>query len=164
MVSTKLFFHIPQSFNEKKIVDLIEVGDDSIDNYSGAELSILLEEIQRRKVSTSLSSNIKLGGSNTPQLRYSYYREQKVLEYQRFINNYFSSVNTNASQYQLDPNFYLVEDSEKSLASLSNVVKTNFVGIPSDDFNFDMIRNVANHLAKVVSYISKLRVKIKQQT
>ena len=27
-----------------------------------------------------------------------------------------------------------------------------------------MIRNVANHLAKVVSYISKLRVKIKQQT
>ena len=164
MVSTKLFFHIPQSFNEKKIVDLIEVGDDSIDNYSGAELSILLEEIERRKVSTSLSSNIKLGGSNTPQLRYSYYREQKVLEYQRFINNYFSSVNTNASQYQLDPNFYLVEDSEKSLASLSNVVKANFVGIPAEDFNFDMIRNVANHLAKVVSYISKLRVKIKQQT
>ena len=54
-----------------------------------------------------------------------------------------------------------MEDSEKSLASLSNVVKANFVGIPAEDFNFDMIRNVANHLAKVVSYISKLRVKIK---
>jgi len=50
------------------------------------------------------------------------------------------------------------------LASLSNVVKTNYVGNPTEDFNFDMIRNVANHLAKVVSYISKLRVKIKQQT
>lgn len=166
ILSVKAFFHIPSSFDEKEIADKIDVGDDSIDNYSGIELSILLNEIQRREESSSATVS-KLVGKNSPQTRYSYYREQKVLEYQRFINNYFSQTNSDASQYQVDPNFYLIQNpggASASLASLSNVVKTNYIGNPAEDFNFDMIRNVANHLAKVVSYISKLRVKIKQQT
>jgi len=41
----KAFFHVPSSFDEKEIADKIDAGDDSIDNYSGVELSILLNEI-----------------------------------------------------------------------------------------------------------------------
>lgn len=166
ILSVKAFYHIPTSFDEKVIVDNIDLGDDSLDNYSGIQLSIILNEIQRREASSNVASVKKAVGGNAPQTRYSYYREQKVLEYQKFIDNYFSLVNMDAIQYSVDPNFYLVRNlgSSTTVASLSSVVSRNCIGDPKKDFNFEMIRDVASHLAKVVSYISKLRVKVKQQT
>lgn len=166
ILSVKAFYHVPASFDEKVVVDNIDLGDDSLDNYSGIELSIILNEIQRREASSNVARVKKAVGKNAPQTRYSYYREQKVLEYQKFIDNYFSLVNMDAVQYSVDPNFYLVRNlrSSTSIESLSSVVSRNYIGDPEKDFNFEMIRDVASHLAKVVSYISKLRVKVKQQT
>ena len=41
VLSIKMYNHVPKSFNEKKIVDDIDAGLDELDNYTGAELSIL---------------------------------------------------------------------------------------------------------------------------
>ena len=45
MLSVESFFHVSRSFDRRGIVDRIEIGDDDLDNYSGAELSILNYEI-----------------------------------------------------------------------------------------------------------------------
>ena len=36
ILSIKMYNHVPKSFNEQKIVDDIDEGVDSLDNYSGA--------------------------------------------------------------------------------------------------------------------------------
>jgi hypothetical protein len=36
ILSIKMFNHVPKSFNESKIVDDIDEGLDSLENYSGA--------------------------------------------------------------------------------------------------------------------------------
>lgn len=50
LLSVKAFYHIPKNFDQISIVDAIENGDDSLDNYSGAELSIISYEIRKRNL------------------------------------------------------------------------------------------------------------------
>lgn len=85
--------NIPLSFDEKSIVDAIDQGTDSLDNYFGAELELVNLEISYRARTLSFSSvdssyvNDAAGSSIEKYTRYSYYRKAKVLEYMRFIDN-----------------------------------------------------------------------------
>lgn len=157
VLSIKAFYHIPKSFDEAATVDAIEAGNADLDDYTGPELSIIQHEMSLRK--QGLKSSTSTIGNVTLQTRYSYYREQKVLEYAKFVDNYFSSANQAFDQYLVDPNYHIVSNT-----SLSTVIKKNPVGIISSDIDFGMIQNVAHYLAKIVSYIASIRIKLKQQT
>lgn len=83
--------NIPLSFDEKRIVDDIDNGTDSLDNYFGAELELLNIEIAYRARTLSFSE-LGLQASSSDNIvekytRYSYYRKAKVLEYMHFIDN-----------------------------------------------------------------------------
>lgn len=95
----KRAFNVSRSFNEAKIVDAIEMGEDFIDNYSGAELSVLKLEIsERSKRMYSLK-----GYSSDPTSRYAYYKEKEVLDYYRFINDTIMLYNTSSVTEKEDP-------------------------------------------------------------
>lgn len=165
MLSVKTFYHVPRGFDQRGIVDAIEVGDDELDNYCGAELSILNYEIQRRNsqvdLSTLTSRGYNSGNARRLQTRATYYRKQKVLEYARFVDNYYSDTAKNPSIYDVDPNYYVVSS---NVSQISTVIPLNPVGNPSIDINYRMIHDVAHHLATLTTYIQKIREKIKQQT
>ncbi len=157
VLSIKAFYHIPKSFDEAAVVDAIEAGDVDLDDYTGPELSIIQHEMSLRE--QGLGSSKTAAADVLLQTRYSYYREQKVLEYAKFVDNYFSSANQTFDQYLVDPNYHIVSN-----ASLSTVIKRNPAGKVSSDIDFGMIQNVAHYLAKIVSYIASIRTKLKQQT
>lgn len=163
-LSAKTFFHIPISFNQRKIVDDIEVGNDFLENYSGAELSILQNEISRRKKPLQLSSS-STGSSGTSQIflqtRDSYHRKQKVLEYAKFVDNYYSNAHKNPEIYDVDPNFCVMENNKEEIPT---VINQNPIGNPMVDLSWDMLDDIAEHLANMTIYIQKIREKIKQQT
>ena len=165
MLSVESFFHVSRSFDRRGIVDRIEIGDDDLDNYSGAELSILNYEIQRRNSQVDLSTLTARGYSaanaNLFQTRASYYRKLKVLEYARFVDNYYSDTAGDPSVYELDPNYYMVSS---DVSQISTVISQTPSGDPKTDIRYGMIHDVALHLAKLTTYIQKIREKVKQQT
>lgn len=90
----KAKYSISKSFNQEAIVDDIENGYDSFDNYNTFEQQILKYEVERRQQTYSAKkeydqSNATLGLSLT---RYSYYREKKVKEYFKFIEDAYNSL------------------------------------------------------------------------
>ena len=92
--------NIPSTFNEKKIVDDIDEGRDFLDNYHGIELELLNIEIGLRVKMLTFnrpsSDRVTVNSENSSieqKTRYSYYRKAKVLEYYRFVDNFFSSQN-----------------------------------------------------------------------
>jgi len=88
----KYAFNVRSDFNESKIVDAIEMGEDFIDNYSGPELSVLMLEISER----SKRMYSPKGYATDPTTRYAYYKEREVLNYYRFINDTIMLYNTNS--------------------------------------------------------------------
>ena len=86
------------NFDEEEIVDNIENGYDKLDNYSEYEQEVISAEIKRRQNTyegnvnegdkTYLSGQNSLGYQIT---RYSYYREKKVKEYFKFIENTYNT-------------------------------------------------------------------------
>ena len=94
--------NIPLSFNEQSIVDNIDAGADSLENYTGSFRQLLDIEIARRaRRLTQVGNNDKkyswafLPSDNFDDIsnnktRYSYYRKAKVLEYARFVDNIFA--------------------------------------------------------------------------
>ena len=85
------------------IVDNIDNGSDSIENYSGIKATILGYE---------LSSRAATKYAVYPETRYAYYEEQKVKSYFEFLKNKYFSVNTSISAsitYSVDPNYYVYE-------------------------------------------------------
>lgn len=165
ILETKRFNHVQKSFDEKKILDAIEVGDDDFSNYSGAELSVLQIENARRHASVDTQKMSKFSGKLTPSqknaTRGSYYRARKVLEYANFIDNYFAQVQQDGDLYSYDPNYFEVTNQDDPDLVISN---SNPSGNPSVDFNHQMIDEVAEYLAKLAIYINKIREKIKLQT
>lgn len=168
MLSVKAFYHISRAFDQSGIVDKIEAGDDSIDNYSGAELSILQYEMQRRQAPMDLSGLHLAAASGAssaasfPETRASFYRKRKVLEYASFVDGYFASLGAqDPAVYDVDPNYYVISN---DLDQLSTVIKTPFTRDPERDINTSMISEVAKNLANLTLYIQKIREKIKQQT
>ena len=159
--------NVSPTFQYKEIVDNIENGEGSIDDYSYPESEVLKMEFDRRaaKVSVSelnksISDSVTLSGVTETQsikdeTRYSYYRKQKVIEYIRFINNKYFIDNTSefeSMRYQLNPSYI-------ELQSLSS----NFVLTSDKKLVESVIRSVAKSLAIAAQYICKLRNKIKLQ-
>lgn len=154
---------ISPTFDQGGIVDLIEQGEDRLENYTGYELELLNKEISRR--ASVLSKTDLIGNLNglvdtsgdviLRKTRYSYYRRAKVLEYANFIDNKFFSDKQSASvdEYSYDPNYF-------------NVGKTNLPGIFSTDgeINTEVLDHVVNYLVNITLYIQKLREKFKLQT
>ena len=91
----KKALNVDPSFNESKIVDDIEDGLDFLDNYQGGELSVLnLEIAERSKVKFSKEKGYE---SKRLDTRYSYYNEQEVLQYVRFIDDTYVLKQTKAA-------------------------------------------------------------------
>jgi len=103
--------------------------------------------------------------SNTSKLlqtRYSYYREKKVAEYANFVDNYYSTILTHPEIYDFDSNYYVIQNQNR----ISTVIDQdlNLKNIDPDvdvDPTGDMIKTVAEYLAKFTQYIAKVREKIK---
>lgn len=168
ILSLKMFYHIPRSFDEKKIYDQIEDGDDYLENYAGIELSILMEEKKRREQPLDFTKLTEFGvygidgnSSKLPQTRYSYYREKKVTEYAKFVDSYFSSIWLNPKIYDFDNNYFVVTQT-----AISNVIEVLDARNPNpdNDINWQMVDVVAEYLASFTMYSSKIRDKIKLQT
>lgn len=78
----------------------IEIGNDSIDNYSGAERQLL--EIEASSRLSALDGDM--------QTRSTWYRKQKVIEYAKFIDGMqYASLST-GDEYEYDANFILAPD------------------------------------------------------
>lgn len=69
------------SFNVEQVVNDIDVGLNSLENYAGPELSLLQEEIAYRSSPDSSLSTLDLA------TRYNFYRKQKIVEYAEFVDN-----------------------------------------------------------------------------
>ena len=77
----KKLLNVNVNFNVEQTVNDIDAGVDSIDNYYGNELSLIVEEIEYRKSPASGLSCLDMATRNI------YYRKQKVLEYADFVDN-----------------------------------------------------------------------------
>ena len=162
-LSLRMFYNVSKQFDEKAILDRIEDGTDSIDNYAGAELSLILNEKQNRSNPLNFDKIGKDGNvSRIPQTRYSYYREKKVAEYAHFVDNYYSSIKITPNVYDFDNNYFLLDDAACSCRVI-DVKDINNIR-PQDDINTEMISVVSKYLTQLTLYISKIRDKIKLQT
>lgn len=113
---------ISPSFDQDSIVDDIEQGIDSLDNYTGYERELLNLEISRRAgvlkktdIIGQLNGLVDSDGDIVlRKTRYSYYRRAKVLEYANFIDNkFFSDIKgTNNEEYGYDPSYFNVGDED----------------------------------------------------
>ena len=91
----KRALNVSPGFNETKIVNDIENGVDFLDNYQGGELSVLkLEIAERAKAKFSRKNGYE---SNRLDTRYSYYNEQEVREYVKFIDDIYVLKQTDAA-------------------------------------------------------------------
>lgn len=168
ILSIKMYNHVPKSFNEQKIVDDIDAGLDELDNYTGAELSILNIEMQRRAAPLDWKKiGVAASSGKLSQTRYSYYREKKVAEYATFIDSYYTTIVTDPDIYDFDSNYYVINNNDKNPQHfvINQNIDMRHVD-PKVDIDKDgvMVPTVAQYLAKLTLYITKIREKIKLQT
>lgn len=150
------------AFDESKIVDAIDEGTDSLDNYAGAQLKILEAEISRRAKSLTLVPQGDRGKTYEDcslSTRYSYYRKAKVLEYARFIDNKFYTDVIQAERYRVDPHYQLVKTD-----GYKNVISSGFDQYGARPIDYSMVAYVAKSLRQITQYIAKLRHQLKLQT
>lgn len=95
-------YNVDPFFNVVEKVNDIEIGNDSLENYFGAELELLKSEMKFRE-SPITTTTYDLAS------RYSYYRKQKVIEYAKFIDNTYIAKNgiSDLVRYNYDPNYFL---------------------------------------------------------
>lgn len=162
-------------FDEKKIVNDIEVGIDQLDNYEGVERILLENEIETRHQllsscsgSNNLSSNYK---KNLMQIvfnttRENYYRKDLVKKYIKFVEqcNYANDSNIFLSTYSLDNNYMLVDKTTNEyvplLTMISDDSKDGKISVILDN---KMLQNVSKFLADFTLYIANIREKLKTQ-
>ncbi len=170
----KLKNGIELSFDEKKIVDNIEVGADSEDNYEGAKLELIQNEIQERHslmelgtissdayVQTNAKDLNNILNLSLTTSRMHYYKKELVKQYVKFIEslNYMSNVKTLNNNYVLDNDYVEIDYSSDKYKTLINVDEsTNELSL--NDF---MIKYAANQLADLTIYIANIREKLKIQ-
>ena len=152
-LSVKLKMNVDVNFDVEQVVNDIDIGIDSLDNYSGEKLDLLVEEINRR---ASPVSGLSCQDLTT---RYMYYRKQKVREYAEFVDNMvFLPVNFSSYvEYDYDKNYLTMLSSAKHSTCISTDVSGNPV------INEDYIYYAAASLAQITRYISKIRQTIKLQ-
>lgn len=150
-------------FDEKKIVNDIEVGADFIDNYEGAKRKLIENEIETRNqilfdmVDTLSVSDVQQSIFNTT--RTNYYRKELVKQYVRFVEqcNYANESNIFLSSYNIDSNYMIVDHQNNKYKQLINNVNGKL------QLDYQMLQNVAKFLADFTLYISNIREKLKSQ-
>lgn len=169
IVSYKLLYNIPMSFNVQTEVDKYENGEVELSNYTQQQISVLQMEIDRRK-----SPFI----NEEPKTRYKFYREREVKEYTEFIQNEYSILTQKQNltvdipggyyskniKYQLDPSYielYKYKKDELALLSAYKVFK------PDEDegivINIDIVEAIAQKLVEITNGIRDAREQIKMQ-
>lgn len=169
----KIKYNIDKTFDQQKIVDDIENGIDSYDNYNLYQQQILSFEIQHRQSTYAFNKTYeddeqKFLGYNLT--RYSYYREKKVKEYFSFIENTYNNLlvessvrqsigNENAvlSTYSKDCNYFVLDQNDKKYL------------LEYDSLNKELqiqtsyIIEIAKLLAEQTMQIAEIREQIKIQ-
>lgn len=172
MLVTKLKYNVNTAFDAAEIVDSIEQGDDTLDNYSTAQQQVLSAEIAYRQsgyeeyIHQANSRNDKLALNLTRQ---SYYRTRKVKEYFNFIEGQYSNlllqdklastVATNDSSievYDFDSNYFNITDTTQTF--LLKKSETGELQIQSTPIDV-----VAKILTEKTFAIAELREQIKVQ-
>lgn len=80
----KKICNIDVSFDVPAEVDKIEIGQASLTDYSGDELSLIVAEIDYRRSEANALSGVPIVNL---MARNAYYRKRKVIEYAKFIDN-----------------------------------------------------------------------------
>lgn len=146
--------NIDPSFNVEAEVDKIDVGQSSIDDYSGDELRLVQQEIEYRK-----SVQSQNGGNVDLALRNEYYKKKKVIEYAKFVDNMtnaYSSLST-LSTYQYDSAYCYVSGDMSYDFTISGVGTTS-VGIDES-----LVDRAAIQLMHMTNYINKVRESMRLQ-
>lgn len=144
----KIQHNIDKLFDEKKIVDQIENGNDKLSNYNGCELELLKKELNRRTTPLSIKK---------PTTKYYYYKEKTILEYINFIKNNFLDnewLKNYKSKYDLNHNYILLDSSD-----ITQILTKTENG--EYELNETLIKYVAEILTKITKDIRKIREKIK---
>ena len=168
----KIKYNIGKSFNQEAIVDSIENGYDSLSNYNTYEQQLLKYEIQYRQSTYSTEKiydpdDFGLGFNIT---RYSYYREKKVKEYFRFIEDTYNNLMVESDvgstiqsehpiiiqPYKHDINYFDIDQKQMSLLSYDSV--SNILVI-----EMSYITQIAKLLAKQTIEIADIRDQVKLQ-
>ena len=129
----KIQYNIDKSFDQEAIVDNIENGYDSYSNYNIFQQQVLDYEIKRRQETYAYYKPYEQDGSNDQVgygynlTRYSYYREKKVKEYFKFIEDTYnnliiedsiknaieSDLDVDIQKYNKDINYFDIDQSSK---------------------------------------------------
>ena len=153
----KKMCNIDMSFDVAAEVDAIELGQTSIDEYYGDELSLVIEEINSRKTALNNISGLSVSNMMT---RNAYYRKRKVIEYAKFIDSLVGSSPAISAYetYRYDPNYYLNPSCDMLQSYSLSFDGASVVGIVSAD-----VAKAARNLVAIVNYIAKIRQVIRQQ-
>ena len=171
----KRLHNIPVSFSESDVVDDIDAGTDSLDNYIYPYSELIQLEIDRRAQKVTRAQlqavnagfeeqYVKKGYVVSNASRYTYYRRAKVKEYVNFIDNkYFINNITSLSVdfYDLNPG-YMEISLNRGQAEGCTVIATGSGGEKYIDEN--VLGSVAKSLTVAAMYIVKLRNSLKFQT
>ena len=176
------------NFDYETIVDNIEDGRDSLDNYSEYQQDILSTEIDFRK--STYAYNLKEGKAQTylsdagstkedgeAQLgyqltRYSYYREKKVKEYFNFIETTYNSLIKTSQIYSATTNStddvaIDIYDKDKSYFLINDSTESKLLEYDSNErqytLNLSYISTIAELLAEQTLEISEIREQLKLQ-
>lgn len=155
----KVRSNIDSSFDEGSILDKINSGEDSLDNYQGVYKTLIeMEQKKREKPYNTLSGDT----------RYAYYKEQKVSEYFSFLKNKFNNTNQDSKnkEYVLDDNYFEInQDSNLCLLMLDGdggYELTKSTDVPEGVYSYDkVLDSVVSELVYITRYISKLREELK---
>ncbi len=93
-IDYKKMYNIDVRFDVESEVDKIELGQASIDDFSGDELSLIMLEVDYRKsIDARAAPHSALSGCSVVSMmsRNTYYRKKKVIEYAKFIDNMVGS-------------------------------------------------------------------------
>lgn len=175
-MSLKTEYGISKSFNQQQIVDNIENGLDSLDNYDILQQKVLLYEINRREATyaypkpyLSSATQAQYGMDLT---RYSYYREKKVKEYFAFVENTYNNLNSEQGikpaveqntqpfiiePYEKDPNYFDINQVEKKQLLVYDE------STDSVEVQHGYIVAIANLLAQQTIEIAHIRDQVKFQ-
>ncbi len=147
-ISYKKQYNIATNFDYNSVLNDIEMGLDSLSNYGGNTLSLLV------KVSTDRSAPIS-GKSYLKTTKYAYYRRKKVLEIADFVDNLAAGDLFDVTTYERDDQYWESNRRKKEyVISVDAIASGNQI---SDIVNTDMIAIASEGLTRIVMMVQSLR-------
>lgn len=157
-------YSISKKFDQFKIANNIYKGKDTLDNYSYGEKQLILTELRYRdKTKLTRHDNFDSYDDTIKMYtRYAFYREAKVKEYFKFIENidyignnqYINASTKELNTYSLDPNYSVLSSYNKQ-SLLDSINKKEFNS---------MIFHAAQVLCDLAFAIVDLREQLKTQS